>query len=135
MLDKAHRTATLPDIMDGLGHCIQAKCDGCPYDKTGNDHGKCLRSLMTDAWLMIMGLEERLGEFEEDVDTDIVQHGRWREESHDKDVFAVCFECSNCGEEVVVSTDGATIVDKWRCDYDYCPYCGAKMDLEADDEA
>lgn len=53
------------------------------------------------------------------VDTVPVVHGRWRTEIVD----GYCYEhCSCCGD-FLANKDGV-------CEFDYCPYCGAKMDLE-----
>lgn len=54
-----------------------------------------------------------------------VVHGRWMKK-HDK----VCYwrECSVCGAKPLKSKYGA------EAETAYCPDCGSKMDLVADDE-
>ena len=47
-----------------------------------------------------------------------VVHGRWETEI----MGGCCFEhCSCCGD---------FLEHEAPCEFDYCPYCGAKMDLE-----
>lgn len=49
------------------------------------------------------------------VDAEPVRHGRWTE-PYRNDIWD-CYECSCCGE-------------KYDRTWNYCPRCGAKMDLE-----
>lgn len=57
------------------------------------------------------------------VDAVPVRHGRWIPEVYD-DMF--CY-CSECGTHEYKET-----IEALR--YDYCPYCGAKMDAERKEE-
>lgn len=53
------------------------------------------------------------------VDAEPVRHGYWKP-------VLICAICSNCGNG---------ISDTYYADeFKYCPYCGRKMDEEADDE-
>ena len=51
-----------------------------------------------------------------------VRHGKWK---HMRCSMYVCSEC-NAVYTALTSDD--------RCDADYCPYCGAKMERAKDDE-
>lgn len=57
---------------------------------------------------------ERIGKLEP------VRHGRWEEQKDDQFYW---YECSECGEKPLRKY-------KYDCFSDYCPNCGAKMDLE-----
>ena len=61
---RASRDVKLQDVMIGLMHCQQAQCDGCPYDKADDKSDECLRRLLSDSMLLMLGLADRLGEFE-----------------------------------------------------------------------
>ena len=54
------------------------------------------------------------------IEAEPVKHGRWV--SDDSDVL---FHCSECETQISTSWD-------YDCDemWNYCPHCGAKMDLE-----
>lgn len=57
------------------------------------------------------------------IDAEPVKHGRWIEK---EDLFVeTVYRCSACEEDYVLLDGGA--IDDW---YNYCPNCGAKMDLE-----
>lgn len=60
------------------------------------------------------------------IDAEPVKHGRW--EHTDDDWFDV-WRCTACGEEWVFGYDPTEVETK----INYCPVCGAKMDLEGDD--
>ena len=49
------------------------------------------------------------------IDAEPVRHGRWKE-PYPNDIWD-CYECSCCGV-------------KYDRTWNYCPNCGAKMDLE-----
>lgn len=51
---------------------------------------------------------------------DIVPHGRWEKQQG-------LYSCSRCGKTCPYDVQADVIV-YWRCNY--CPNCGAKMDLE-----
>lgn len=52
-----------------------------------------------------------------------VKHGRWIFEEH-PDSYYYHWECSNCK---------AWFSDNARFGYNYCPNCGAKMDMEGEE--
>lgn len=56
---------------------------------------------------------------------DPVRHGRWIIENDD-DIGWEKVTCSECGEDI---TSIAPVVHG-HCTFDYCPYCGAKMEEE-----
>lgn len=63
------------------------------------------------------------------VDAVPVVHGRWGQT--DDDWYGLTtFQCSACGEEYCFeyAEDLSTL------NYNYCPNCGAKMDLEGENE-
>ena len=57
------------------------------------------------------------------VDAVPVRHGRWIPEAYD-DMFCYCSECGTHEYKETIEV----------LHYDYCPYCGAKMDEESDNE-
>ena len=57
-----------------------------------------------------------------DVDAEPVRHGKWVEAEYYDDIV---YKCSACKEEFAL-IDG-TPKDNL---YNYCPHCGAKMDLK-----
>lgn len=57
------------------------------------------------------------------VDAVPVRHGRWIPEAYD-DMFCYCSECGTHEYKETIEV---------LC-YDYCPYCGAKMDAEREEE-
>ena len=71
------------------------------------------------------------------IDTAPVVHARWvmDEHPHDGDV-----RCSACLIAIAQMNErnhkllNALTGGKWRTFYSYCPKCGAKMDLEDNDE-
>ena len=58
------------------------------------------------------------------VQYDSVKHGKWMTFNPDTRGYTDRFICSSCGNYTTYH-----VYDK-SCDYDYCPNCGAKMDLE-----
>lgn len=60
------------------------------------------------------------------ADVEPVRHGRWELHGNDDDVSASYF-CSLCG----YNFDEDEFLDRWS-HIRYCPNCGAKMDLEAE---
>ena len=91
--------------------------------KTIKDHHYLLRHPTlnsTDYGMFTNGIIQTI---EEQTATDItpVMHGRW-EHTHTTDsLWNECWTCSICGME-----DEGFI----RWNYNYCPNCGARMDLE-----
>lgn len=59
------------------------------------------------------------------ADVQEVRHGKWIEQEADMDTI---YECSVCGEPFV-TIDGTPADNLWN----YCPNCGAQMDLEEND--
>ena len=58
------------------------------------------------------------------VDAVPVVHGRWKKHKPDSSGYANGFVCSCCGDTVY------TDYSMKECVYNYCPNCGAKMNLE-----
>ena len=56
------------------------------------------------------------------VDAAPVVHGHWTSIDEDERGYAEEYECSVCKRDTLL---GYYDTD---CDYQYCPYCGAKMD-------
>ena len=95
-----------------------------------------MRLIDADKFIEYLGLdgddarEENLGEIvtfedfdrQETVDAEPVRHGRWGDVS---DYYDTIYRCSACSEEF-------TLIEGTPQDnlYNYCPHCGAKMDLE-----
>lgn len=52
------------------------------------------------------------------------KHGKWMPVEPDSRGFTFRFTCSVCGGYTTYYEDAN------GCDYDYCPNCGAKMDLD-----
>ena len=50
------------------------------------------------------------------------KHGHWEEIKTGENLYDYCFKCSNCNNE--------TPPNSFVVSPDYCPNCGAKMDLE-----
>lgn len=59
------------------------------------------------------------------ADVELVRHGRWFRDEDDWNSLAT-FQCSICGEEYCFECDE----DILTLNYNYCPNCGSKMDLE-----
>lgn len=70
----------------------------------------------------------RIAETAPAVDAEPVRHGRWLETNK---LFKGIYQCSVCGSYSAM-TSGA--LADGRKDY-FCPNCGAKMDLEANNDA
>lgn len=64
--------------------------------------------------------EELLKRIEEET----TRHGKWIPADPDTRGCTLRFACSVCGNYTTYYEDAHD------CDYDYCPNCGAKMDLE-----
>ncbi len=64
----------------------------------------------------------RVKEFAKENVTDLqpVKHGQWREIYHDSENYSA--SCSYCQEP--------TVRRVWFRPYDFCPHCGARMDLK-----
>lgn len=61
------------------------------------------------------------------ADVQAVRHGRWVAENQDNRGYADCFTCTNCKNYVYTYTLMRS------CEFDYCPNCGARMDLKDDE--
>ena len=57
---------------------------------------------------------------------DPVKHGHWVEQEHEDWKWLKEYRCSECGKYRLVTTP---VGREWN----YCPYCGAKMEVEEDD--
>ena len=57
---------------------------------------------------------------------DPVKHGHWVEQEHEDWKWSKEYRCSECGKYRLVTTP---VGREWN----YCPYCGAKMEVEEDD--
>ena len=58
------------------------------------------------------------------VDAEPVRHGKWKPFDEDE------YTCSVCGN-IFVTMDGEHPLSN---EFKYCPFCGAKMDAEEDEE-
>lgn len=56
-------------------------------------------------------------------DVQPIRHGKWIAENRDNRGYADCFTCTNCDDYVYTYT---LMKD---CEFEYCPHCGAIMDL------
>lgn len=63
------------------------------------------------------------------ADVELVRHGRWFRAEDDWNSL-ITFQCSVCGEEYCFECDE----DILPLNYNYCPNCGAKMNLEDETE-
>ena len=56
-----------------------------------------------------------------------VRHGEWVETQEPLGWCDVdCAECSVCHESWIIDEDSS--IDDYKCMWNYCPHCGAKMD-------
>ena len=62
------------------------------------------------------------------IDVQPVKHGAWHKDEQGYDVYV---ECSECGLNLSTSN---YIENEWREILNYCPNCGARMDLKDGDE-
>ena len=60
------------------------------------------------------------------IDAVPVKHGHWVEQEHEDWKWSKEYRCSECGKYRLVTTP---VGREWN----YCPYCGAKMEVEEDD--
>ena len=96
-------------------YCAQFKdCDDCLFEK---EYLKCpfgRGSGLPCDW-----------EFEKKCEEEgMTRHGKWIPWDTDTRGCTLRFACSVCGNYTTYYEDAH------ECDYDYCPNCGAKMDLE-----
>ena len=63
------------------------------------------------------------------ADVEPVRHGRWVRTEDDWNSLTT-FQCTVCGEEFCFEIDE----DLELLNYNYCPNCGAKMDLEDEND-
>ena len=86
-------------------------------DADALDMYECLRSYYGDAW------RDAQKAIDDAPTVDPVKHGHWIEVQriHETDHTAIC-ECSLCGDTVWV-------YDGQRA-WNYCPNCGAQMEVE-----
>ena len=81
------------------------------------DELKALRELYIQGKLQFVENEYDLIDKCPTIDAEPVRHGRWIE-IRDKYNYCIGQKCSKCGRRVR------------NCGENYCPSCGAKMDLE-----
>ena len=84
------------------------------------DELKALREIYIQGKLQFIGNEYDLIDKCPTIDAEPVRHGRWIEDGGFN-------TCSLCGNSFDRYDDGG-----YYQDFDYCPKCGAKMDLEKD---
>ena len=63
-------------------------------------------------------------------DVQPVVHGKWKEEAYMRE-YDPRVTCTNCGETYGV---GGWTVSRFRREMKFCPNCGARMDLETEQE-
>ena len=63
------------------------------------------------------------------ADVEPVRHGRWGR-TDDEWNSLTTFQCTVCGEEFCFESDE----DLELLNYNYCPNCGSKMDLEVEND-
>lgn len=61
------------------------------------------------------------------IDAEPVRHGRWIVEDNPGTGWYLV-ECSECGENVTSTAPCIGFPPDAEVTWDYCPYCGAKMD-------
>lgn len=62
------------------------------------------------------------------ADVQPVKHGKWIAENRDNRGYADCYTCTNCN----CCTYTYTLMKD--CEHDYCPNCGARMDIIYEDD-
>lgn len=80
---------------------------------------KALRDALYDADAITMSGVKILNQFPV-ADVVTVRHGRWEKQNG-------LYSCSECGKTCPYDVQ-ADVIEYWACNY--CPKCGAKMDLE-----
>ena len=97
----------------------RCKCETCLYNKN-------CQFLATHRRVIIEGCTA----YKNSADVVEVKHGKWivLAEFADK---SICTECSICGEEYTYKKGRiGKFVHNCYAKYNYCPNCGAKMDLK-----
>lgn len=102
----------MDELMKALECCAEYLCGECPYQKYNSTDYilKCSHKLIAD--LAAAGLKPE-------------RHGRWIEETNIGEFYNVpclpfCSVCHNTNQD----SEGFGMTTE------YCPHCGAKMDLE-----
>lgn len=102
---------TRDEVIKALGCCtVPAHCDSCPYD---GDDVECINVMVRDAIALLEAEPKR---------------GRWEPNPYDRK-WSFCSACG-AGTELVVYEDGGT---KFY-NYGFCPWCGAKMEVNDEDQ-
>ena len=144
---------TISDMVDALKLCedymdgVDDGCEECPYNgrckqllpdviaalerRTSAVHTRLLEAIQeadaaldsTDIHDILDALDLAKGAMLAAVNGGFVRHGRWarKEKNH-----VYWHECSECGERPLKSNG-------YYCQSTYCPFCGAKMDKEEDE--
>ncbi len=92
-------------------------CEGCT--KHGDKPGECYHDEPCERLIFEFSTAPA-------VEAEPVRHGEWTVIDNDWNEETI-YKCSICKEELV-TIDGTPAKDLWN----YCPNCGAKMDLEGD---
>ena len=104
-------TDKLDKVIKGLTECIaDLDCDDCPYENecfNADDDRQYGEQMMRDA-LELLKEQQKTGKWEEKVD-------------YMGDTY---YDCSACGESWT-TIEGTP----WQNGMNYCPHCGAKMEL------
>ena len=82
--------------------------------------GKCVAKYPNS---FLMGLLAAASEIEGMPEAEPVKHGQWEEQDYN---WSEAWKCSACGEEWCFEYDPTEPTSR----VNYCPNCGAKMDLE-----
>ena len=97
-------------ILEGLEFCTKAdaehQCENCQY----HEQAYCDCELKDDALALLKEYEAKEGKWIEQID-------------YMGDIY---YDCSICGESWM-TIEGTP----WQNGMDYCPHCGAKMNLES----
>lgn len=81
------------------------------YSKTVNEDGKAIVKAVRDIVDFICPK----------ADVQVVRHSKW--EYEDSDIGWTDYSCNSCGNIITTVAEPNEL-------YEYCPYCGAKMDKE-----
>lgn len=141
LIDKVN----IPELVKALRHCISdpygfVECDGCPIFCKGID---CQNDLHNNAAAVIKELQDKVVELEEELnDADIAADDNgWQVEELQAEVERLQAQLPKRGEWIRI--DKHTVqcplchryldirgVNVGRGDANYCPSCGAKMEVQ-----
>lgn len=132
--EKVKKMADREKVIKGL-ECMAQKqaptanpCKGCGYINRPS-FAICVKDIASDALELLKEQEAHIVtelEASPTVDAAPVKHGRWVRLDMHKGMAD--HKCTSCGMEVYVPTSWGEPL------YGYCPVCGAKMDLQEDDD-